>query len=75
MNERTSGHRRAHLLLGCYVLVTLFALTWPGYDWLGNRIEPMILGLPFCFAYVVGWVVMSFIVLVFFHRSVSGGRL
>ena len=35
------------LLFALYVLCCVGALTWPGYDWLGNRIEPMVLGLPF----------------------------
>ena len=44
------GPRRLQLrdaLFGLYVVCCLAALTWPGYDWLGNRIEPLVLGVPF----------------------------
>lgn len=61
--------RLPHVLLGVYSVVCLAALTWPGYALLGNRIEPYVLGLPFALAWNVGWVVMTFIVLVIFHRT------
>jgi len=69
------GPRRAQLrdlLFALYVFCCLGALTWPGYDWLGNRIEPLVFGLPFSLAWVVGWVGLTFLVLVFYHAS--GGR-
>ena len=38
-------------------------------DWLGNRIEPYVLGLPFSLAWVVGWVLLSFVALVAYHST------
>jgi uncharacterized membrane protein (DUF485 family) len=58
-----------HVLFGLYVLVCAFALTWPGYAWLGNRIEPTVLGLPFSLAWVVGWVLTTFVVMVAYHAT------
>ena len=55
--------------LGALTLTCLLALTWPGYDWFGNRIEPYVLGLPFSLAWVVGWVGLSFAALVAYHAS------
>ena len=54
--------------LGVYALVCLAALTWPGYAWLGNRIEPFVLGLPLSLAWNVGWVLLTFVVLAAYHR-------
>jgi hypothetical protein len=44
-------------------------LTWPGYDWLGNRIEPRWFGLPFSLTWIIGWVSLTFVVLVIYHAS------
>jgi len=54
---------RDRLLAGYFVICAL-GLIWPGYAWLGNRIEPYILGLPLSFAWVVGWVLVTLLVLV-----------
>jgi len=56
-------------LFAIYTVVCLAALAWPGYAWFGNRIEPFVLGLPFSFAWVVGWVVMTFVVLTVYHLT------
>lgn len=56
-----------NLLFGVYVCLCLGALTWPGYHWLGNRIEPLVLGLPFSLTWVMGWVLLTFVVLVVYH--------
>ena len=50
------------------------ALTFPGFEWLGNRLRPTIMGLPFSFAYNVAWVVMTFFVLLAFYRGEEGHR-
>ncbi len=47
--------RWPHVMLAAWTALVLFALTWPGYDVLGNRVEPLVLGLPFCLAWIVGW--------------------
>jgi hypothetical protein len=58
-----------HRLLAIYFVLCALALVWPGYAWLGNRVEPWVLGLPLSFAYNIGWVVLTFAVLVVFHLS------
>lgn len=61
--------RLRDLLFAVYVLCCVGALTWPGYEWLGNRIEPHVLGIPFSLAWVVGWVILSFLALVLYHAT------
>jgi hypothetical protein len=56
-------------LLAGYVLLCALALVWPGYAMLGNRIEPYVLGLPLSFAWNVGWVSLTFVVLVTYHLT------
>ncbi len=56
-----------HLLLAVYVVICLGALTWPGYAWFGNSIEPYVLGVPFSLAWVILWVLLTFLVLVTYH--------
>ncbi len=66
---RYNGATVRHLLFFVYIAACLGALTWPGYDWLGNRIEPYILGVPFSFAWVIGWILLTFLALVAYHTS------
>jgi hypothetical protein len=61
----------ARILFGIYVAVALLASIWPVYPWLGARVEPRILGLPFAFAWTIGWILATFLALVIFHRAVS----
>ena len=61
-----------NILLGIYVIVCAGAMTWPGYAWFGNSIEPYVLGLPFSFAWVVGWVLASFVALVVYYNTDAG---
>ena len=63
--------RWPHLAFAIYALACLAALVWPGYAWLGNRIEPYVFGLPFSLAWIVGWVVLTCFVLAVFH-AVTG---
>jgi len=58
-----------HVLFAGYAIACLLALTWPGYAWLGARVHPLVLGLPFCFAWNVGWVLATFAVLTLYHRA------
>jgi len=44
-------------------------MTWPGYALFGNSIEPYVLGLPFSLAWVVGWVILTLLVLTLFHAT------
>ena len=61
--------RIRNLLLGIYAVCCLLALTWPVYTRLGNSIEPYVLGLPHSLAWVVGWVLTTFVVLVAYHAT------
>lgn len=77
MAGRPRRSRTGDWLLGVWVVTCAFALTWPGYAWLGNRIEPYVAGVPASLAWVVGWVVATFFVLVAYHvwreRRDAGG--
>ncbi len=66
------AQRLRHVLFGIYVVLCLGAMTWPGYARLGNAIEPYVLGLPLSLAWVLGWVLATFAVLVLYHAT--GGR-
>lgn len=66
--------RWVHSLFGAHCALTLFAVTWPGYAWLGNRIEPFVLGLPFSLAWLIGWVLAMLIALVLYERALTRGR-
>ncbi len=66
--------RVPHALLGLYLATCLLALVWPGYVWAGNRVEPFVAGLPFSFAWVVGWVIATFLALALFHWTTGGER-
>lgn len=57
-----------HVAFACYLGVCALALVWPGYALVGDRIEPFVLGLPFAFAWTVGWVLASFLGLLVYHR-------
>lgn len=61
-----------HLLLGLFCVVCLVAVAVPGV--IGDRIEPRILGLPFALAWNVGWVALSFGVMLAFHLADGGER-
>ena len=66
------GSRRPTLrdwLFGAYILCCLGAITWPGYAWTGNRIEPYVFGLPFSLAWIVLWVLLSLGALVAYHAT------
>ncbi len=67
--ERSRRLGLRNLLFALYVLCCVGALTWPGYDWLGNRIEPLVWGVPFSLAWIMGWVGLTFLVLVIYHAS------
>jgi len=61
--------RIRNLLLGIYAVSCLLAMTWPGYALFGNSIEPYVLGLPYSLAWVVGWVLATFVVLLAYHAT------
>lgn len=59
--------------MGVYFLVCTLAMIWPGAV-IANRIEPMILGLPFLFFWYVAWVFMVFLGTLLLYRLELGGR-
>jgi len=56
-------------LFGIYVVVCLAALTWPVYARFGSSIEPYFMGVPLSLTWVVGWVLLTFAVLVVYHAG------
>jgi hypothetical protein len=60
-------------LLAAYFVVCATAVVWPGYQVFGNSLTPYVLGLPLSFAWNVGWVVVTFAVLIAYHLA-SGGE-
>ena len=58
-----------HVLFAIYVMLCLGAMIWPGYAWYGNSIEPYVLGLPFSLAWIMGWVMLTFFVLVAYNAT------
>ena len=69
MNPRRPRETWLHAGFGLYCAVTLAAVTWPIYPALGNRVRPLVLGLPFSLAWIVGWVVLTFVVLALYERA------
>ncbi len=64
------SNRVPEILLASYVVLALFCLIGPGYVWWGARVHPFVLGLPFSFAWHIGWVLMSCVALGLYHWSV-----
>lgn len=69
-SQRT--RRWPHVALALYALVCLLALVWPLYDVIANRLEPYVLGLPFSLAWIVGWALLTFAVLVAYYAVTEG---
>jgi hypothetical protein len=61
--------RLRNRLYGIFLLVCVASLGWPIYPLLGSRIEPFILGVPFSLAWMIGWVVLSFLALLIYDRT------
>lgn len=66
--------RTKRLAIGAlaYYLVCVLAVTWPG-ALVANRVEPMILGLPFFFFWYVAWALMMFAGMLALYRLEYGG--
>ncbi|MFO8175732.1 MAG: hypothetical protein ACQET1_04255 [Gemmatimonadota bacterium] len=56
-----------------FFLLFIGAVTWPGMI-AGNRIFPLILGLPFSLVWIASWVIASFLVLVILDRAEGKNR-
>ncbi|CAN5552402.1 hypothetical protein BH24ACT22_BH24ACT22_21050 [soil metagenome] len=65
--------RRIIVGMSIYFLVCTLAMIWPGAV-VANRIEPMILGLPFLFFWYVAWVFMVFLGTLILYRLEFGGK-
>lgn len=42
-----------------FFIATTALLVWPLYPWLGNTIEPRVLGLPWSLTYVIGVILLD----------------
>jgi hypothetical protein len=71
MNTPRPRARLPHVLFAIYLALCLLGSTWPGYALVGARLEPRILGLPFAFAWTIGWVLATFLALILYHRAVG----
>ncbi len=56
-----------------FFLAFAIVVTWPGYVAF-NRIEPLVLGLPFSMAWVALWVLVSILVLYLLDRAEARRR-
>lgn len=54
-----------------YFSVCTLAMVWPG-ALIANRIEPMVMGLPFFIFWYVAWVFILFVGLVIAYRQEAG---
>lgn len=54
--------------VGLFFLLFVLAVTWPGMI-PGNRIFPLVLGMPVSMFWIAAWVVLSFLVLLFLDRA------
>lgn len=61
------GRSPANIALLVYCVLCAGAVAWPLYPLLADRIRPFVFGLPFGFAWNVGWVVLTFLVVALFH--------
>ena len=56
-----------------FFLLFVLLVIWPGMLPF-NRIQPLVLGLPFSMAWIAGWVVLSFLALVILDRAETRAR-
>ncbi len=64
--------RRASRAFVVFVVAMVAVMVFPLFA-IGNRIEPMVLGLPFSMVWVVSWILIEFVVLVGFFLYEYGG--
>ena len=64
---RDDSRRGPLLAFLAVTVVSGLALVWPVYPF-ASSIRPYVLGLPFSFAWVVGWLVVMFVALVLLYR-------
>ena len=61
--------RIRNLAFGLFLLVCIAAVGWPLYPALGGGIEPFVLGLPLSLAWIVGWLLLSFLAILAYDLS------
>ncbi len=71
-SESERAPRRAERAFALFTVALVAVMIFPLFA-LGNRVEPMILGLPFSMAWVVGWIVVEFVALIGFFLYEHGG--
>ena len=64
----SAGNWRVLATCAYFALATL-ALIHPAFTWLGDRIEPRFMGLPFSLVYVLGWIGLNSLVLIWMYRA------
>lgn len=67
-SDLSAKQRGRRILFLAILAITTLALVWPVYPQVAT-IRPFILGLPFSFAWVVGWLVVMFVALIWLYRS------
>lgn len=66
------GERRVYLGATAVLVVVFCALVWPVYS-LFAGLRPFVLGVPFSLAWVVGWLLVSFLTLLAVYLWEGGG--
>lgn len=61
--------RSAHVLLALYVAVAASALVWPAFPAAMERLPARVLGLPCALFWSVAWIVLTFLVVLAYHRA------
>ena len=61
--------RALDFLLAVYLVICIYSVVWPGYALLSVVAEnrPLVAGLPLPFAWMIGWIVATFVVLCAYH--------
>ena len=68
MDRPTLSPFARRLALTLYCLICLLAGTGPGYARFGNA-PRLVIGIPFSLAWVIGWVLLTFVVLTLFYLT------
>lgn len=71
MDEKARGKLERRFAL--FSLALLLVLIFPVFA-VANRVQPMILGLPFSLAWIVFWIALEFIGVIAFYRAEYGRR-
>ena len=74
-SPRAASPRATRLALAWFALSAAL-LVWPLYPWLGNRVEPRVLGLPWSLVYILLVVVAdaAALLLLYCARAIDGAE-